>query len=77
MPYYVFRLGQAAGDKKAGLEQEFDGYKDAKACVVQLRRDHPDEDVNNFRLIFAENVQKARILLTTPRERPPVEEWES
>jgi len=76
MPYYVYRFSD---NKKAApaLQDQHDSYRAAKDHVKELRQTNPNEDLNNFRLIFAEDKDKARILLTTQREKPQIEEWES
>ncbi|MCK4743906.1 MAG: hypothetical protein KAT25_08810 [Sulfuriflexus sp.] len=77
MPYYVYRFSN--DDKKVApkLQDQFDEYRAAKDLVKELRNENPDEDLNNFRLIFADDKDRARILLTTQREKPQIEEWES
>jgi len=77
MPYYVYRFSN--DDKKVApkLQEQYEEYRAAKDHVKQLRSENPNEDLNNFRLIFAENKDRARILLTMQREKPQIEEWES
>lgn len=77
MPYYVYRFSN--DDKKVApkLQEQHEEYSAAKDHVKQLRGENPNEDLNNFRLIFAENKDRARILLTTQRAKPQIEEWES
>ncbi len=77
MPYYVYRFSN--DDKKVApkLQEQYEEYPAAKEHVKQLRNENPDEDLNNFRLIFAESKDRARILLTTQREKPQIEEWET
>jgi len=76
MPYFVYRL---SSDKKTSpeLQDTHENYRAAKQHVRDLRSENPNEDLNNFRLIFADDAQQARILLTTQREKPQVEEWEN
>lgn len=76
MPYYVFRYLPEDSNKPLELQGSHDGYREAKQQVKDLRAAYPDEDLNNFRLVFAENDKQARILLTTRREKPQIEEWE-
>jgi len=77
MPYYVFRF--SAEDKKTApkLQAHYDEYRAAKDHVKELRNENPNEDINNFRLMFAEDKDRARILLTAQREKPQIEEWET
>ncbi len=73
MPYYVFRKTS----DKLEFQHSHDDYRGAKQEVKDLRAANPDEDLNNFRLVFADNEKQAHILLTTKREASPVEEWEN
>lgn len=77
MPYYVYRFSNENKDVAPKLQEQYDDYKAAKQHVKDLRNENPDEDLNNFRLIFAENKDRARILLTMQREKPQIEEWET
>ena len=76
MPYFVFRSFPEADGKKPELEQQHDAYKSAKQQVAELREENPDVDLNYFKMVFAEDEKKARILLRTHREPPRIEEWE-
>ena len=73
MPYFVFRRREDTLE----FQHSHDNYRAAKNEVKSLRADNPDEDLNNFRLVFADDEKQARILLTTKRESSPVEEWEA
>lgn len=73
MPYYVFRKTA----DKLEFQNSHDDYRGAKQEVKDLRAANPDDDLNNFRLVFADNEKQAQILLTTKREAAPVEEWEN
>ncbi len=77
MPYYVYRFSNEDKSVAPKLQEQYDDYKAAKQHIKDLRNENPDEDLNNFRLIFAEDKDRARILLTTQREKPQIEEWES
>jgi len=76
MPYYVYRFSTEDNNIAPKLQEQHDEYRAAKDHVKKLRKENPDEDINNFRLIFAEDKDRARILLTTQREKPQIEEWE-
>ena len=73
MPYFVFRKL----DNKLEFQHSHDSYKNAKQELKDLRAANPGEDLNNFRLVFADDEKQARILLTNKRESSPVEEWET
>jgi len=76
MPYFVYRLS-SDNTVPPELQDTHEKYREAKQHVRDLRTENPNEDLNNFRLIFADDAQQARILLTTQREKPQVEEWEN
>lgn len=77
MPYYVYRFSSEDQKVAPKLQEQFEEYRAAKDLVKELRTANPDEDLNNFRLIFADDKDRARILLTTQREKPQIEEWET
>ena len=77
MPYFVYRFLPDNQNKPLELQDSFEGYREAKQKVKDMRATYPDEDLNNFRLVFADNKAQARVLLTTKREKPQVEEWEA
>lgn len=72
MPYFVFRKTS----EKLEFQHSHDNYRAAKQEVKDMRAANPDEDINNFRLVFADDEKQARILLSTKREGSPIEEWE-
>lgn len=77
MPYFVYRFLPEDQKKPLELQDSHDSYREAKQHVKDLRAANPDENLNNFRLVFADNERQARILLTTRREKPQIEEWEN
>lgn len=76
MPYYVYRFSTEEKKIAPKLQEQYDDYRAAKDHVKELRKENPDEDLNNFRLIFADSKDRARILLTTKRAKSQIEEWE-
>lgn len=72
MPYFVFRKTP----HKLELQARHDKYRDAKQAVKALRQANPEEDLNNFRLVFADDEKQGRILLSTKHQGSPIEEWE-
>jgi hypothetical protein len=73
MQYFVFRKLA----NKLEFQHSHSSYRDARQEVKDLRAANPEEDLNNFRLVFAEDEKQGRILLTTKKEASPVEEWET
>ncbi|WP_126456932.1 hypothetical protein [Sulfuriflexus mobilis] len=76
MPYFVYRFFPEKTNQLE-LQDSHDSYRDAKQQVKDMRAAYPNEDLNHFRLVFADNERQARILLTTRREKPRIEEWEN
>ena len=77
MPYFVYRFLPDNANKPLELEETYDSYRDAKQHVKGMREENPDEDLNNFRMAFAETKAQARALLTTKRAKQQIEEWEA
>ena len=77
MPYFVYRFLPDNQNKPLELLDSHEGYREAKQQVKDLRAANPDEDLNNFRLVFADTKSQARALLTTKREKQQIEEWEA
>lgn len=76
MPYYVYVIS-ADKHKSPELQQSYDNYRDAKQNVKDLRNENPNEDLEKYRMVFADTKQQAKILLRTKREKPRIEEWEN
>jgi hypothetical protein len=73
MPYFVYKIHP---DKTLDPVDTFDVFKDAMALCRQMRREMPEGESYQVRMIFAKDPQEARRLLTTKRAASPVEEWE-
>ena len=78
MPYYVFKItpGPREMIKNLELQQEFDAYREAKACARSMRAQlEPDNDII-IKVIFAANQLEAEDRLQEHREAPILREWE-
>ena len=78
MPYFVFRIkpGPSQLIKSLELEREFDNFQEAKLHARTLRAGQTAGDSAEIRLVFAKDRLEAEELLSTPRERPILREWE-
>jgi dihydrodipicolinate synthase/N-acetylneuraminate lyase len=76
--YYIYRINQGPTELVKALEKidQFEGYKDAKKQVKQLRIDQPSDDNSTFKIVFAENELAAEEMLMAKREAPVMAEWE-
>ncbi len=64
MPYFVYRISP---ERKLTLIETLPKFKEAKGLARSLRAQQAADDRNIIRLIFAEDPQKARLLLTDQR----------
>jgi hypothetical protein len=64
MPYFVYRISP---ERKLTLIETFAKFKEAKDFARSLRAQQATDDRNMVRMIFAEDPQKARLLLSDQR----------
>ena len=78
MPYYVYRVENAAMELVKNLEllDEKEKFKEAKQVARQYRIDHPDLPPETFKVIFAATPLEAEELLMEKREKPILMEHE-
>ncbi len=78
MPYYIYRINQAAGSmvKNLKLLQHYDAFQQAKSEVRKMRKTMSDEDRSELKIIFAESELHAEELLQQKREKSILMEWE-
>lgn len=65
MPYFVYKI--LPPSSLTPIETK-DRYRDARALVRQLRREHSSEEVSRYRMVFANNQTEAEKLLSKPRD---------
>jgi len=76
MPYFIYRVPNAENEQVSFLAEVAD-YRAAKQDVSARRINRSEDDDAQYRMVFAENRQEARRLLTTKRKMSsPLEEWE-
>lgn len=78
MPYYIYRIDQAAGSmvKNLHLLNQYDAFQQAKSEVRNMREAMSEEDRFELKVIFAESELQAEELLQEKRETPVLMEWE-
>ena len=78
MPYFVFRINEAAGGlvKNLDLIETFDKFRDAKLFAKEQRATQEPGDTAIIKVMFADNQLAAEEQLMEKREKPIVMEWE-
>ena len=79
MPYYIYRVTES---DQIGLVKNlepiecFDGFRDAKLRVRDLRAERADDDAGYLKIVFASSELEAEELLQAKREKPVLMEHE-
>jgi hypothetical protein len=79
MPYYIYNVTSPEGMdlvKNLGLLDEFDSFKEAKACARELRKKLDGETGVTIKVMYAENQLLAEEQLMEHREKPVTMEHE-
>lgn len=78
MPYYIYQIEQSAGAviKRLQLTYKCDDYRQAKVEIRKLRDKQPQQDKQQWKMVFAESELQAEELLQEKREAPVLMEWE-
>ena len=78
MPYYVYKIvpGPTPLVKDLEMQQEFEGFKEAKVCANELRSAQDANADVTIKVIFAANKLEAEERLLEHREAPILAEWE-
>ena len=71
VPYFVYRIHPP---QRLESVDSFEGYRQAKQTVRELRNEAPDPANPVIRMIFASNAAEAERLLTEKREPRPLGE---
>jgi len=64
MPYFVYRL---TPDQRPNLLETFPKYQEARTLARRLRAELPAGSPDVIRMIFADDQNKARLLITDTR----------
>lgn len=76
MAYFVYRVGERAGQKHLEYLERHDAYRDARLSVRQRRARLPADSGFAVRMVFADSEEQAEALLRKKRDAPVLKEWE-
>jgi hypothetical protein len=65
MPYFIYKITPPL--QLTPIETK-DKYKDARSSVRGLRREQPQGEEDQYRMVFAKSRGEAEKLLSTPRD---------
>ena len=75
MPYFVFKY-QNNKFRSADHIETFESFKEAKALAKELREKNSPDDPLAYKVVFAEDILEAEMLILEKREAPILREWE-
>tara|TARA_B110000014_G_C19971581_1_gene502964 strand:- start:672 stop:902 length:231 start_codon:yes stop_codon:yes gene_type:complete len=75
MPYFVFKY-QDSKFRSVDHIETFETYKEAKTLAKDLRIKHSPNNPNQYKVIFAQDMLEAEMLVLEKREAPILREWE-
>ena len=75
MPYFVFKY-QNNKFKSVNHIETFETYKEAKVLLKNLRMEKSPNDPNTYKVVFAEDMLEAEMLILDKRDAPILREWE-
>ena len=75
MSYFVFKY-QNKKFKTVDHIDTFESFKEAKSFVKNLRVKNSPTDPNAYKIVFAEDLLEAEMLILEKREAPILREWE-
>jgi len=75
MPYFVFKY-QDNKFRSVDHIDTFETYKDAKMLARNLRAKHSPDNPNAYKVVFAQDMLEAEMLILEKRDAPILKEWE-
>ncbi|MBT7543382.1 MAG: hypothetical protein HN613_04915 [Gammaproteobacteria bacterium] len=75
MPYFVFKY-QDNKFRSVDHMDTFETYKEAKALAKGLRVKHSPGNPNTYKVVFAQDMLEAEMLVLEKRDAPILREWE-
>ena len=75
MPYFVFKY-QDNKFRSVDHIDTFETYKDAKMLARKLRAKHSPDNPNAYKVVFAQDMLEAEMLILEKRDAPILKEWE-
>ncbi len=78
MPYFIYQISHSAGAVVRNLTKvaSYEGYRDAKFEIRNLRASASKAEGPELKMVFAESELLAEELLQEKREAPVLMEWE-
>ena len=75
MPYFVFKY-QDNKFRSVDHMDTFETYKEARALVKDLRVKYSPGNPNTYKVVFAQDMLEAEMLVLEKRDAPILREWE-
>ena len=75
MPYFVFKY-QNNKFKSVDHIETFETFKEARVLLKNLRMEKSPNDPNAYKVVFAEDMLEAEMLILDKRDAPILREWE-
>ncbi|MFL2549166.1 MAG: hypothetical protein ACJ0QX_02910 [Gammaproteobacteria bacterium] len=75
MSYFVFKYQD---NKFRSVEHidTFESYKEARTLLKKLRKEESPNNPNAYKLVYAEDMLEAEMLILEKRDAPILREWE-
>lgn len=75
MSYFVFKY-QNNKFRSVDHIDTFDSFKEAKLLVKELRQKNSPSNPDAYKIVFAEDMLEAEMLILEKRDAPILREWE-
>ena len=75
MSYFVFKY-QNNKFRSVDHIDTFESFKEAKLLVKELRQKNSPSNPDAYKIVFAEDMLEAEMLILDKREAPILREWE-
>ena len=75
MSYFVFKY-QDNKFRSVDHMKTFDTYKEAKLLLKDLRKEKSPNNPDAYKVVFAEDMLEAEMLILEKRDAPILREWE-
>lgn len=78
MPYFIYKITSGSSGAIKALEciDRYDGFKQAKKFIRELREQTVHDSRTAIKMIFADDELEAEQRLREPRQAPILREWE-
>ena len=75
MPYFVFKY-QDNKFRSVDHIDTFESYKEARSLAKDLRKKHSPNNPDAYKVVFAQDMLEAEMLILEKRDAPILKEWE-